>query len=148
MRYSCRRGWLDKGQPRCIAFGGTRADAAFAEAVLQVVQPAAIEAAMVAREEETLKQDEVLAALQRDQQAARYAAQRAQKQYDAADPENRLVADELERAGMMRCCAWRKWNRVSSNSRAHPVRHRLPSPMSLPILLQRWNRSGRRPTPD
>ncbi|MEM5373491.1 hypothetical protein V4C53_47400, partial [Paraburkholderia azotifigens] len=44
-----------------------------------------------------LKQDEVLAALQRDLQAARYAAQRAQKQYDAADPENRLVADELER---------------------------------------------------
>ena len=26
-----------------------------------------------------------------------YAAQRAQRQYDAADPENRLVADELER---------------------------------------------------
>jgi hypothetical protein len=51
---------------------------------LQVVQPAAIEAAMVAREEETLKQDEVLAALQRDLQAARYTAQRAQKQYDAA----------------------------------------------------------------
>ena len=25
------------------------------------------------------------------------AAQRAQKQYDAADPQNRLVADELER---------------------------------------------------
>ncbi|MBX3799106.1 hypothetical protein [Burkholderia cepacia] len=78
MRYSCHRGWLDKGQPRCIAFGGTRADAAIAEAVLQVVQPAAIEAAMVAREEETLKQDEVLAALQRDLQAARYSAQRAQ----------------------------------------------------------------------
>jgi DNA invertase Pin-like site-specific DNA recombinase len=97
LRYSCQRGWLDKGQPRCIGFGGTRADAAIAEAVLQVVQPAAIEAAMVAREEETLKQDEVLAALQRDLQAARYTAQRAQKQYDAADPENRLVADELER---------------------------------------------------
>jgi hypothetical protein len=30
-------------------------------------------------------------------EAARYAAQRAQKQYDAADPENRLVAEELER---------------------------------------------------
>ena len=36
-------------------------------------------------------------ALERDLQAARYAAQRAQRQYDAADPENRLVADELER---------------------------------------------------
>jgi DNA invertase Pin-like site-specific DNA recombinase len=97
LRYSCHRAWLDKGQPRCIAFGGTRVDAAIAQAVLQVVQPAAIEAAIVAREEETHKQDEVLAALQRDLQAARYAAQRAQKQYDAADPENRLVADELER---------------------------------------------------
>ena len=30
-------------------------------------------------------------------QAARYQAQRAEKQYDLADPENRLVADELER---------------------------------------------------
>ncbi|APA90514.1 hypothetical protein BJG93_33685 (plasmid) [Paraburkholderia sprentiae WSM5005] len=64
---------------------------------MQVVQPAAIGAAIVAREEETLKQDEVLAALQRDLRAARYAAQRAQKRYDAADAENRLVADELER---------------------------------------------------
>lgn len=62
-----------------------------------MVQPAAIEAAILAREEDTKKQDDVLAALQRDLQAARYAAQRAQKQYDAADPENRLVADELER---------------------------------------------------
>jgi hypothetical protein len=30
-------------------------------------------------------------------EAARYAAQRAGKQFDAVDPENRLVADELER---------------------------------------------------
>jgi hypothetical protein len=30
-------------------------------------------------------------------EAARYAARRAQKQYDATDPDNRLVADELER---------------------------------------------------
>ncbi len=51
----------------------------------------------MAREEDVHKHDEVLAVLQRDLQAARYAAQRAQKQYDAADPENRLVADELER---------------------------------------------------
>jgi hypothetical protein len=97
LRYACHRAWLDKGQPRCIAFGGRGVDAAIAREVLRVVQPAAIEAAILAREEDTKKQDDVLAALQRDLQAARYAAQRAQKQYDAADPENRLVADELER---------------------------------------------------
>lgn len=96
-RYACHRAWLDKGQPRCIAFGGRGVDAAIAQEVLRVVRPAAIEAAILAREEDTKKHDEVLAALQRDLQAARYAAQRAQKQYDAADPENRLVADELER---------------------------------------------------
>jgi hypothetical protein len=65
--------------------------------VLRVVQPAAVEAAVLASQEEARKQDEVLEAWGRDLEAARYAAQRAQKQYDAADPENRLVADELER---------------------------------------------------
>ena len=43
------------------------------------------------------KVDEVMAALQRDLDAARYSARRAQKQYDAADPENRLATGELER---------------------------------------------------
>jgi len=38
-----------------------------------------------------------LAALERDLEAARYSARRAQKQFDAADPENRLVTNELER---------------------------------------------------
>jgi predicted N-acetyltransferase YhbS len=35
-------------------------------------------------------------ALKRDLEAARYAADRAFRQYDAADPVNRLVAGELE----------------------------------------------------
>jgi DNA invertase Pin-like site-specific DNA recombinase len=96
-RYACHRGWLDTGAPRCIAFGGVPVDHAIAHEILRVVQPAAIEAAVVASEEEARRQDDVVAALQRDLEAARYAARRAQKQYDAADPDNRLVADELER---------------------------------------------------
>jgi hypothetical protein len=62
-----------------------------------VVQPAEIEAALMASEEQARKIDDVLAALRRDLEAARYSARRAQKQYDGADPENRLVTDELER---------------------------------------------------
>jgi hypothetical protein len=96
-RYACHRGWLDKGQARCISFGGGRVDAAITAAVLSIVQPASIEAAIVAHREETQKQDEVRAALERDLEAVQYTASRAQRQYDAADPENRLVADELER---------------------------------------------------
>jgi DNA invertase Pin-like site-specific DNA recombinase len=96
-RYACRRGWLDKGEPRCIAFGAARVDEALAAEVLRVVQPAAVEAAILAQQEQAKRHDEVRDALERDLEAARYAAQRAQRQYDAADPENRLVADELER---------------------------------------------------
>jgi hypothetical protein len=97
LRYVCHRGWLDSGQPRCIAFGGKSVDETIANEVLRVVQPAGVEAAVLAGEEEAHKQDDVLNAWRRDLEAARYAAQRAQKQYDAADPQNRLVADELER---------------------------------------------------
>ena len=64
-----------------------------------MVEPAAVEAAVLASEQETLQQDEVMEALQRDLEAAHYAARRAGTQYDAMDPENRLVADELE-------CRW------------------------------------------
>lgn len=97
LRYSCWRGWLDNGEPRCIAFGGVPVDAAIAHEVLRVVQPAAIEAAMLASEAQVEQHDQVAAALQRDLEAARYGARRAQKQFDAADPDNRLVVDELER---------------------------------------------------
>jgi MtN3 and saliva related transmembrane protein len=71
-------------------------DETITKEVLRVVQPAGVEAAILASEE-AHKQDDVLDAWRRDLEAARYAAQRAQKQYDAADPQNRLVADELER---------------------------------------------------
>ena len=97
VRYACNRGWLDQGEPKCIAFGGTSVDEAVSAQLLRVVQPAAVEAAIMASEEETHQRDEVLAALGRDLEAARYAANRAQKQYDHSDPENRLVTDELER---------------------------------------------------
>jgi DNA invertase Pin-like site-specific DNA recombinase len=96
LRYSCWRGFLDNGEPRCIAFGGVPADEAIGREVLRLVQPAAVEAAILASQEQIQKRDQVAAALQRDLEAASYAARRAQKQFDAADPENRLVADELE----------------------------------------------------
>ncbi len=96
LRYECRRGYLDNGEPKCISFGGMPVDAAIGREVLRVVQPGALEAAVQASQEISLQQDVILEALERDLQAARYAAKRAQKQYDAADPENRLVAEELE----------------------------------------------------
>jgi len=96
-RYCCIRGRLDNGEPSCIAFGGIPVDEAISREVLRVVEPAAIEAAVLAAQQVADDQDAVLEALHRDLEAARYTARRAFKQYDASDPDNRLVAGELER---------------------------------------------------
>jgi hypothetical protein len=95
-RYACRRGSLDNGEPCCIAFGGRGVDDAIEQELLRVLDPAAIEAALEAYREETRRRDEVLEALKRDLEAARYAVDKAFRQYNATDPANRLVAAELE----------------------------------------------------
>ncbi|HVM77423.1 MAG TPA: recombinase family protein [Stellaceae bacterium] len=101
-RYSCSRGWLDHGEPRCIAFGGLRVDDAIEAEIFKVVEPGAITAAIEAEAREAARRDEVREALRRDLEAARYAADRAFRQYDTTDPANRLVAAELEL----------RWNRM------------------------------------
>jgi DNA invertase Pin-like site-specific DNA recombinase len=101
-RYACVRGRLDYGEPSCIAFGGLRVDDVVEAALLAVVQPAAIQAAQAAEAQAAARRDEAREALARDLEAARYTADRAFRQYDAADPENRMVAGELEA----------RWNRA------------------------------------
>src|SRR3954454_20705243 len=90
-RYVCTRGRSDHGEPGCIGFGGLRVDDAVEEALLAVVQPAAVEAARAAEAQASARRDEAREAMVRDLEAARYAVDRAFRQYDAADPENRLV---------------------------------------------------------
>jgi len=97
MRYNCCRGALDNGVSRCINFGGALVDQAVEREILRVIGPAAVEAALEAVRNQKQEQDQVLAALQLELQAARCTAERAEKQYDSTDPQNRLVADELER---------------------------------------------------
>jgi DNA invertase Pin-like site-specific DNA recombinase len=101
-RYSCSRGQLDNGEPRCIAFGGLRVDDAIEQALIPVIEPGAIAAAVKTEAQAAGRRDQVRDALMRDFEAARYDADRAFRQYDAADPHNRLVAAELET----------RWNRA------------------------------------
>lgn len=51
VRYSCSRGNMDMGEPRCIAFGGVPVDAAVSREILRVLQPAALEASIMAKEQ-------------------------------------------------------------------------------------------------
>src|SRR6201982_1647450 len=56
-RYSCSRGWMANGEPRCIAFGGLRVDDAIENALLAVVGPGAIAAAVSAETAATQRRD-------------------------------------------------------------------------------------------
>lgn len=97
LRYACVRGRLDHAEPRCISCGGSPVDDAVCREVLKTVQPGAVRAAIDAAETIVARRSDVLQALRVDLEAASYAAERAWKQFDAADPGNRLVVDELER---------------------------------------------------
>jgi excisionase family DNA binding protein len=97
VRYNCRGAHLNHGTERCISFGGLRVDAAVAAETLRFLAPLGSEAALRAidaREadgSETRRQAELALA------QARYEAELARRQYDAVDPDYRLVAAELER---------------------------------------------------
>jgi DNA invertase Pin-like site-specific DNA recombinase len=97
LRYSCLRGRIDYGEPPCQSLSGRRLDALVSTQVLEALQPAALElhlaaAADVAQERRRLHQH-----WQQRLERARYEAERAARQYQAVEPENRLVARELER---------------------------------------------------
>jgi DNA invertase Pin-like site-specific DNA recombinase len=95
-RYHCKGGQINHGVEWCISFGGLRADAAVVEVVLDALQPLGTQAALDAWDELTKQEDEKQRALRLALEKARYEAQRARRQYEAVDPENRLVAAELE----------------------------------------------------
>lgn len=97
VRYSCRGAHLNHGTRRCISFGGVRVDSAVAEEVLRLLSPLGIEASV---EAVAMREDDVAETQRQVELAltqARYEADLARRQYDAVDPQNRLVAAELER---------------------------------------------------
>jgi hypothetical protein len=104
-RYACRGDHRNESAPVCLQVGGARVDQAVACAVLEAIEPAGIEAALKAMEQFEQQGDEQRRSLGLALEKARYEAQRARRQYDAVDPENRLVASELEA----------RWNQALAN---------------------------------
>lgn len=95
-RYHCRGAHLNHGAAWCISFGGLRPDQAIAAEILKAVEGNAVEAAVEAatRIAEQRRQQRQALALELEQ--AQYEARLAARRYEAVDPDNRLVAAELE----------------------------------------------------
>ena len=96
-RYVCRGTFSAKAVDNCIGFGGMRIDRTVAQEVLDRLQPLGIEAALAAMQAHNECQSDKRQQIENAIQQAQYEAARARRQYDAVDPDNRLVAGELER---------------------------------------------------
>jgi excisionase family DNA binding protein len=94
--YRCDRPNLMLGLSRCLGFGGSRVDAAIASEILRAVEPMAIEAAMEAERMQEAREAERRRVAELDLQQAEYDAALAERRYAACDPENRLIAAQLE----------------------------------------------------
>ncbi len=96
VRYSCCMARRLCGEGQRVWFGATRPDLAVGEQILAVVQPHAVDAAILASQAVADKQAQVLQAKRLEVQQAEYEARLAARRYEAVDPDNRLVAGELE----------------------------------------------------
>ncbi len=96
--YCCRSDRDQQGSALCQEVRALRVDTLIERVLLEALAPdqIAIALAAVGQLEEESRQLERQWTLRRER--ARYEAERARRQYDAVEPENRLVARSLERA--------------------------------------------------
>jgi DNA invertase Pin-like site-specific DNA recombinase len=80
----------------CLNVGGMVIEQAVANAFLEAVTPAAVEATMLSLQQLQANHDAALSQWRLEVERARYEAERAERRYRAVEPENRLVARGLE----------------------------------------------------
>ena len=95
-RYACRGASVNHGTGPCLSFGGLAVDRAVEATVLAILEPGAVEAALEAQNQVEAQLVERRELFELKLQQAQYEAERARRQYDVVDPENRLVTAELE----------------------------------------------------
>jgi DNA invertase Pin-like site-specific DNA recombinase len=95
-RYHCRGAHINHGEAWCISFGGLRPDRVIAAEILKAVEGNAVEAALEVAARVAEQHRQRLRALSSELEQAQYEARLAARRYEAVDPDNRLVASELE----------------------------------------------------
>ena len=98
VRYACVRGHIFHGtESTCQTLGGGRLDKAIAAMFLEAVTPAGVAATTGAIAELEEQHEARMGGQRLALERATFEAGRAQRQFDACEPENRLVARTLER---------------------------------------------------
>ena len=96
LRYACMREAVDYGAPLCQSLAGAPLDALITRLVLEALEPAALELSMQVADDLEAERGRVQTQWQQRLERVHYDAERAARQYQAVEPENRLVARTLE----------------------------------------------------
>jgi hypothetical protein len=97
LRYCCSSMAVSYGQQPCQSLVGRTLDEWVGQQVLAALQPAALEVSLKAIEDVQAERARLHLHWHQRLERARYEAERAQRQFNAVEPENRLVARTLER---------------------------------------------------
>jgi DNA invertase Pin-like site-specific DNA recombinase len=95
--YNCTLGPGDYGEPLCQSLSGAALDDLVAGRVLAAVEPAALEASLAAVAGVERERSDLARHWQLRRERAHHDVDRSARQYQACEPENRLVGRELER---------------------------------------------------
>lgn len=98
LRYQCGRAAIEYAAPLCQGLAGRPLDDLVAAQVLAALEPAALDLSLTAADDLHQERARLHQLRHQELERARFQAERARRQYDAAEPENRLVVRTLERA--------------------------------------------------
>jgi hypothetical protein len=88
---------VEYAEPLCQGLAGRVLDDLVAAQVVAALEPAALELSLAAAADLEQERARLHRHWQQQVERAHYEAERTRRQYDAVEPENRLVARELER---------------------------------------------------
>ncbi len=111
LRYSCLRMHVDDGEPLCQTLTGEPLDERITALIFEALTPAALDISLKVAEACEEQRTREHRHWQQRLERAHFEAERAARQYDTVEPENRLVARTLERQWEQR------WLTSSSSNR-------------------------------
>ena len=96
LRYICDRMMVDYAQPLCQSLAGQCLDELTSKLVLMALEPSALEISLKVSEDIEAERKKIQQHWEQKLERAKYQSDRAFRQYNAVEPENRLVARTLE----------------------------------------------------
>lgn len=122
-RYACDWEFQQFGGPRCQSVVAAYPDRLIESLVLKAVEPASLELSLRTAEHAERDRERLHRLWKQRSERAGYEADRARRQHDAVDPENRLVARELERQWEEKLAEQQRLEEDFARFRAEQPRH-------------------------